>query len=162
MQPVQLGFSPRIRIDHTSTREFGQIYIGGINWMLMIGCIVLVLAFRTSSNLAAAYGVAVTTTMVITTVLFYVVAREQWGWSGLAAGSLALIFLVIDAAFFGANIIKVAQGGWLPLALAAVIYVVMLTWKRGRRILAERIQRESRPLEDFLKDVRANLITRVP
>jgi KUP system potassium uptake protein len=162
MQAVQLGFSPRIRIDHTSTREFGQIYIGGINWLLMIGCIVLVLAFRTSSNLAAAYGVAVTTTMVITTILFYVVARERWGWSALTAGALALIFLIIDGAFFGANIIKVAQGGWLPLALAAVIYVLMLTWKRGRRILAERIQRESRPLEEFLKDVRANRITRVP
>ena len=162
MQAVQLGFSPRIRIDHTSTREFGQIYIGGINWLLMIGCILLVLAFRTSSNLAAAYGVAVTTTMVITTILFYVVARERWGWSALTAGSLAFVFLIVDAAFFGANIIKVAQGGWLPLALAAVIYVVMLTWKRGRRILAERIQRESRPLEEFLKEVRANRITRVP
>ena len=162
MQAVQLGFSPRIKIDHTSTREFGQIYIGGINWMLMIGCIALVLAFRTSSNLAAAYGVAVTTTMVITTLLFYVVAHERWGWNAFAMGTLTVVFLIIDGAFFGANIIKVAQGGWLPLMLAAVIFVVMITWKRGRRILAERIQREAKPLDAFLKEAHAHRITRVP
>ena len=162
MQAVQLGFSPRIKIDHTSTREFGQIYIGGINWMLMIGCIALVLAFRTSSNLAAAYGVAVTTTMVITTLLFYVVAHERWGWNAFAMGTLTVVFLIIDGAFFGANIIKVAQGGWLPLMLAAVIFVVMITWKRGRRILAERIQREAKPLDVFLKEAHAHRITRVP
>jgi KUP system potassium uptake protein len=162
MQAVQLGFSPRIRIDHTSTRQFGQIYIGGINWALMIGCILIVLSFRTSSNLAAAYGVAVTTTMVITTLLFHVVARDRWRWGAIPAGLLAAVFLVIDVAFFGANIIKVAQGGWLPLALAGVIYTVMLTWKRGRRILAERIQREAKPLDDFIAEARQRAITRVP
>ena len=162
MQAVQLGFSPRIRIDHTSTREFGQIYIGGINWALMIGCILIVLAFRTSSNLAAAYGVAVTTTMVITTLLFFVVARERWRWGRLTAGALAAAFLVIDGAFFGANIIKVAQGGWLPLALAAAIFAVMLTWKRGRRILAERIQRDAKPLDEFIAEARHRPIMRVP
>jgi KUP system potassium uptake protein len=162
MQAVQLGFSPRIKIEHTSQKAFGQIYIGGVNWLLMIGCILLVVTFRTSSNLAAAYGVAVTTTMVITTILFHVVARERWGWNAWAAGGLALAFLVIDAAFFGANIIKVGQGGWLPLALAALIYTVMLTWKRGRRVLAERIQREAKPLDAFLKDVQSQPITRVP
>jgi KUP system potassium uptake protein len=162
MQAVQLGFSPRIRIDHTSTRQFGQIYIGGINWALMIGCILVVLSFRTSSNLAAAYGVAVTTTMVITTLLFHVVARDRWRWGAIPAGLLAAVFLVIDIAFFGANIIKVAQGGWLPLALAGVIYTVMLTWKRGRRILAERIQREAKPLDEFIAEARQRAITRVP
>jgi KUP system potassium uptake protein len=162
MQAVQLGFSPRIRIDHTSTRQFGQIYIGAINWALMAGCIVLVLMFRTSSNLAAAYGVAVTSTMVITTVLLYVVAVERWRWSRLTAGLLAALFLVIDLAFFGANIIKVAQGGWLPLALAALVYVVMSTWKAGRRILAERIQAEASPLEQFLSGIEGRGITRVP
>jgi KUP system potassium uptake protein len=90
-----------------------------------------VIWFQTSSNLAAAYGVAVTATMVITTVLFYVVARRRWGWSAVTAGSLAGVFLVIDAAFFGANIIKVAQGGWLPLVLAGAIFTLLLTWKRG-------------------------------
>ena len=97
MQAVQLGFSPRIKIEHTSQKAFGQIYIGGINWLLMIGCIITVLSFRTSSNLAAAYGVAVTTTMVITTLLFYVVARERWGWSVWTAGPLCAVFLIIDA-----------------------------------------------------------------
>ena len=161
MQAVQLGFIPRIKIDHTSIREYGQIYIGGINWALMLGCILIVLGFRTSSNLAAAYGVAVTSTMVITTLLFYVVARERWKWSVVAAGSISAVFLVIDLAFFGANIIKVAQGGWVPLLLAAMICVVMTTWKRGRRILAERIQREGKPLLDFLKAVEGT-VTRVP
>jgi KUP system potassium uptake protein len=162
MQAVQLGFSPRIRIDHTSTREFGQIYIAGINWALMLGCIAIVLGFRTSSNLAAAYGVAVTSTMVITTVLFYVVARERWRWNALAAAALAGIFLIVDLAFFGANIIKVAQGGWLPLLLAGLVYTVMVTWKRGRRLLAERILSEARPLEDFLRESLRKPVTRVP
>src|SRR5687768_9817072 len=111
MQAVQLGFSPRIKIDHTSTRQYGQIYIGGINWALMIGCILIVLGFRTSSNLAAAYGVAVTSTMVITSLLLFVVAREHWRWSLLTAGSIVSLFLIVDLAFFGANIIKVFDGG---------------------------------------------------
>ena len=162
MQAVQLGFSPRIRIDHTSHKAFGQIYIGGINWLLMIGCILTVLAFRTSSNLAAAYGVAVTTTMVITTILFFVVARERWRWPVWQAGILTAIFLVIDGAFFGANIIKVGQGGWLPLVIAGVIFMVMLTWKRGRSILAERIQAEAQPLDHFLKALESMRIARVP
>jgi KUP system potassium uptake protein len=162
MQAVQLGFSPRIRIDHTSTREFGQIYIGGINWVLMIGCILLVLAFRTSSNLAAAYGVAVTTTMVITTILFHAVAVDRWGWNAWATGSLVTVFLIIDAAFFGANIIKVGQGGWLPLVIAAVIFTLMITWKRGRSILSERIQADAQPLDHLLKSLESMRITRVP
>ena len=162
MQAVQLGFSPRIRIDHTSTREFGQIYIGGINWLLMIGCILLVVAFRTSSNLAAAYGVAVTTTMVITTILFYVVAVDRWHWNAAATGLLVAVFLIIDLAFFGANIIKVGQGGWLPLVIAGAIFTLMITWKRGRSILSERIQAEAQPLDHFLKALEAMRIARVP
>lgn len=162
MQAVQLGFSPRIKIEHTSQKAFGQIYIGGVNWLLMIGCILLVIWFRTSSNLAAAYGVAVTTTMVITTLLFYVVAREHWRWPAVLVAPLAALFLVIDLAFFGANIIKVGQGGWLPLALAAVIYTILLTWKRGRRILAERIQAEAKPLGEFLMEMQSQRLARVP
>jgi KUP system potassium uptake protein len=162
MQAVQLGFSPRLKIDHTSTSQIGQVYIGAINWLLMIGCILLVLGFRTSSNLAAAYGVAVTTTMVITTLLFYVVARARWGWSALAAGSLAAVFLIVDGAFFGANIIKVAQGGWLPLLLAAIVYTLLLTWKRGRAILARRIQEEAPVLDTFIAGLASQPVTRVP
>ncbi len=162
MQAVQLGFSPRIRIAHTSTREFGQIYIAGINWALMVGCVITVLTFRTSSNLAAAYGVAVTSTMVITTGLLFVVAREQWGWSPMRAFAVTLVFLTVDLAFFGANIIKVAQGGWLPLVIAGAVFSLMTTWKRGRRILGERIQAESKPLKDFLAEVLREPVIRVP
>ena len=161
MQAVQLGFSPRIKINHTSTREYGQIYVPAVNWALMIGCIAIVIGFRSSSNLAAAYGVAVTSTMVITTILFYVVARRVWGWSVLAALPLAIFFLIIDVAFFGANIIKVADGGWFPLLLAWAVFTVMTTWKTGRRILSERIQREARPLEEFLEEMTQHPPTRV-
>jgi KUP system potassium uptake protein len=160
MQAVQLGFSPRLKINHTSTREFGQIYIPAVNWALMIGCIVIVVGFRSSSNLAAAYGVAVTSTMVITTILFYVVARRVWGWPLLPTAALAVFFVIIDLAFFGANIIKVTQGGWFPLLLAALVFVVMTTWKKGRRILNERIQAESSPLEEFLEEIERRPPTR--
>jgi KUP system potassium uptake protein len=153
MQAVQLGFAPRLKIEHTSSIEYGQIYIPAVNWALMIGCIAIVVGFRTSSNLAAAYGVAVTSTMVITTVLLYVVARELWGWSRLTAGALCAFFLIIDAAYIGANIIKLASGGWFPLLLAAIVFILMTTWKKGRRILNERIQAEAQPLEDFLQEV---------
>jgi KUP system potassium uptake protein len=162
MQAVQLGFSPRLKIDHTSTHAYGQIYVGVVNWALMIGCVLIVLAFQTSSNLAAAYGVAVTSTMVITTLLLYVVARERWRWSRSFAGLLAAIFLVVDLAFFGANIIKVAQGGWLPIVLAGVVFAVMTTWKTGRRLLAERIQAKARPLDEFLRESLRQEVTRVP
>jgi KUP system potassium uptake protein len=161
MQAVQLGFSPRLKINHTSTREYGQIYIPAVNWALMIGCIAIVLGFRTSSNLAAAYGVAVTSTMVITTILYYVVARHRWSWPLVPTLALAVFFVVIDLAFFGANIIKVADGGWFPLLLAALVFVVMTTWKKGRRILNERIQSEARPLEEFLQEIARRPPTRV-
>ncbi|HUE82047.1 MAG TPA: potassium transporter Kup [Pyrinomonadaceae bacterium] len=162
MQAVQLGLSPRLRILHTSSREFGQIYIPAVNWALMFGCIAIVIGFRSSSNLASAYGVAVTSTMVITTLLFYVVARQRWRWSFLTAGLLTASFLVIDLSFFGTNIIKVAHGGWFPLALAALVLTVMTTWKRGRRILNERIQSEAQPLDDFLEEVARRPPARVP
>jgi KUP system potassium uptake protein len=162
MQAVQLGFSPRIRIDHTSTRQYGQIYIAGINWALMLGCILIVLGFRTSSNLAAAYGVAVTSTMVITTLLLFVVARDRWRWHPITAAVVTGLFLVVDLAFFGANIIKVPDGGWLPLAIAAAVFTVLTTWKAGRRVLADRIQKEARPLVDFLSETIQEPVARVP
>jgi KUP system potassium uptake protein len=162
MQAVQLGLTPRLKILHTSSKEFGQIYIPAINWALMAGCIAIVLGFQTSSRLASAYGVAVTSTMVITTVLFYVVARKLWGWSFLPTAALCSFFLVIDLAFFGANIIKVLDGGWFPLFLAAVIFTMMMTWKKGRNILAARIQEQSEPLDDFLQEIIRKPPTRVP
>lgn len=151
MQAVQLGFIPRMKIDHTSAREIGQVYLAGVNWALMFGSVAVVLAFKTSSNLAAAYGIAVTSTMVITTLLLHVVARERWGWSAALAGAMVAVFLLIDLAFFGANIVKVAQGGWLPLGLAALIFIVMTTWKAGRRLLMERIERLAMPLDEYVR-----------
>lgn len=161
-QAVQLGFLPRLKIQHTSSREIGQIYMPAVNWVLMIGCIAIVVGFRTSSNLAAAYGIAVTSTMVITTILFYVVARELWKWRATPTLALCAVFVVIDLAFFGANIIKLADGGWFPLVLATMIFIVMLTWKKGRSILQTRISEETQPLEDFLYEFGHKAIHRVP
>jgi len=161
-QAVQLGYAPRVSILHTSSEEIGQIYIPAANWGLMVLCMALVLGFRTSSNLAAAYGIAVITTMLITTLLAFVVARRLWGWPLWAAASLTLVFTVIDLAFFGANIIKVAQGGWFPLAIGLVIFTLMATWKRGRQILSDRLREESLPVDLFLADVAGRKPLRVP
>ncbi|HYF65782.1 MAG TPA: potassium transporter Kup [Herpetosiphonaceae bacterium] len=138
MQASQLGFLPRMRMFHTSRTEFGQIYIPAVNWLLMIACMLVVVAFQTSSNLAAAYGIAVTSTMAITSIIFYVVARQRWGWSALKAGALIGFFLVIDMAFLIANAVKIPHGGWFPLVVAVVLFTIMTTWKRGQRIVAER------------------------
>ncbi len=152
-QAVLLGYSPRVRIEHTSAREIGQIYIPSVNWALMISTIALVVGFRSSSNLAAAYGVAVTTTMAITTMLMAVVAHELWKWSISASLLLAGVFLVPDLAFFGANIVKVPHGGWFPLLVAAGIFILMTTWRRGREILNARLVAEALPLESFMRDL---------
>ncbi|MBK9153612.1 MAG: potassium transporter Kup [Chloracidobacterium sp.] len=162
MQAVQLGFVPRVKILHTSSREIGQIYLPAVNWALMAGCIAIVIGFGSSSRLASAYGIAVTSTMVITTVLFYFVARDRWNWGLLPTIALCSVFLVIDLAFFGANIIKVLDGGWFPLLLAAAVFTVMLTWKKGRSILQQRVQDETAPLEDFLRDISSKKVPRVP
>jgi KUP system potassium uptake protein len=162
MQAIQLGFMPRLKIEHTSSTERGQIYIPALNWALMIGCIAIVVGFGSSSNLAAAYGVAVTSTMVITTILLCVVEREKWDWSWSLALGLSGFFLIIDLAFFGANIIKIPAGGWFPLVVGAAIFLLMTTWKKGRRILAERLLSRAHPIEDFLRDIAKNPPMRVP
>jgi KUP system potassium uptake protein len=161
-QAMQLGYSPRVEIVHTSEAEIGQIYIPSINWALMFATLGLVIGFKESGNLAAAYGVAVTTTMVITTLLADVVARELWGWSRARAWLLMGAFLVIDVAFFSANIIKVPQGGWFPLVIAGAIYLLMVTWKQGRRLLAERIREGALPIEDFVRNLQPGSPMRVP
>ena len=161
MQAIQMGYSPRLEIDHTSSRERGQIYMPRINTVLMLSCIGLVLGFRTSSNLAAAYGIAVTLTMAITTLLFYYASRRIWGWSAMRAGLLCGVFLVIEVAFAGANLLKVVHGGWFPLLIGAIIFTLMSTWKQGRRILGERLRASSLPLQLFLDDVQANPPVRV-
>ena len=161
-QAVQLGYLPRVKIVHTSWSEIGQIYIPSVNWLLMAATIGLVLAFRSSSHLAAAYGVAVTTTMMITTLLAFMVARRRWAWPLWAALGVTVPFLIVDLAFFGANMVKVLQGGWLPLAAGAFVYLLMSTWKKGREILAARLQTAAYPLARFVERLRLDTPARVP
>ncbi len=161
-QAVQFGYLPRMTIIHTSHKEIGQIYMPGVNWTLMVACAGLVVAFRRSTNLAAAYGVAVTTTMVITTLLAFVVVRKVFGWKLLPATAVTVAFLVADLAFFGANMAKVPQGGWFPLVVALVVFTLMTSWKRGREILRDRMTEGLVPVELFLEDVRKRPPVRVP
>ncbi|MET0405508.1 MAG: potassium transporter Kup [Cystobacter sp.] len=150
-QAIQLGYTPRLEVVHTSAEERGQIYLPGINVALLVGVIILVLGFKSSTNLAAAYGIAVTATMGITTGLAYVVARERWNVSRAVALPIAGIFAILDLAFFGANAVKIAAGGWFPLLLALVVFTLMTTWKRGRDILAQRLRASSMPLNQLLE-----------
>jgi KUP system potassium uptake protein len=159
---VQLGYLPRMDIEHTSETQIGQIYIPGLNWLLMIACIGLVLGFRSSSNLAAAYGVAVTTDMVFTSVLFAVVARSKWGWSLPAVVALVAGFLAVDLSFWASSLLKIPSGGWFPLVIALVVFTLMTTWSTGRRILGERIQERTIPLATLLEDLRSAPPVRVP
>jgi KUP system potassium uptake protein len=162
MQAVQLGYAPYTHLRHTSVHSYGQIYIPAINWLLMFACIGLVLGFRSSSNLAAAYGAGVSTDMVITTILFYFVARERMRWPLLVALPVCLFFLVIDTAFFAANIVKVPQGGWFPYVVAVAVFTLLTTWKRGRAILAQRLDAQVTPLEVTLRELREHPPMRVP
>ena len=162
MQAVQLQYIPRLTIHHTSSEEFGQIYVKTVNTLLMISCIALVVTFKSSSNLAAAYGIAVTTTMVITTILFYFVAVYSWNWHWAPASLLCGFFLVIEGSFWGANLLKVLHGGWFPLVVGLIIYTVMTTWHKGRQILSARMLEIILPLHDFLNSIRTNPPQRVP
>lgn len=161
-QCVQLGYSPRVTIVHTSKRERGQIYIPEVNTALMIGCLMVVFYFRSSTALGAAYGIAVTGTFLMTTGLLYVVARTWWGWSKLKTLSLVIPFLIIDGAFFGANFIKVRQGGWVPLTIAFLIFILMTTWNRGRDIVQDLLRRGMLPIDLLLADLENRKTVRVP
>ncbi len=159
-QAVQLGYCPRVTIVHTSGSAEGQIYIPEINRLLMVACIALVVAFRESSHLAAAYGIAVTGTMSITSILFYQVTR-RWGWAPWKSAALVGLFLALDLAFLGANVVKITEGGWLPLAMAAAVFMVMTTWKTGRRTLGRHIIANTLSIDLFLDDVRSTQPHRV-
>ena len=161
-QAVQLGYCPRLDIDHTSSLEMGQVYVPQVNWALMISTILIVIGFGSSSALAAAYGIAVTMTMVITALLLHVVATERWKWPLPLAFLVTGIFLSIDIAFFAANALKIANGGWLPLAIGVAIFTLMTTWKTGRRILAERLTERAIPLKEFMDRVIPTCPLRVP
>ncbi|MBX3010342.1 MAG: potassium transporter Kup [Caldilineaceae bacterium] len=161
-QAVQLGYLPRVEIHHTSSDEIGQIYIPGVNWLLMVACITLVIAFGSSSNLAAAYGVAVTTTMVITALLLFMVERERWNWSLGSAIAFTAFFLVLDLAFWGANIVKLPDGGWFPLVIGVVVFTLMTTWKRGRVILSARLRAGSMTFSAFAERLSNKKLAHVP
>jgi KUP system potassium uptake protein len=152
-QAIQLGYAPRIRIKYTSEHEMGQIYIPNINWLLLIAVLLLVLMFRNSSSLASAYGIAVTLTMMIDTILAFVVVRALWGWSWGVAVLFLVFFVSVDFAFFSANIVKVLDGGWFPLVLGGTIFTLLATWKGGRALLYEKLKRDSMPLDAFIKSL---------
>jgi KUP system potassium uptake protein len=161
-QAVQLGYSPRVTIRHTSHSEIGQIYVPEVNWAIGAATVALVLGFKSSSALAAAYGIAVTGTMMITTLLFHRVARDQWRWPTWATAPLTLLFLFVDVAFFGANVVKVEEGGWFPLVAAAFVFTLFTTWKKGRGILAEQMRGAGLPLDLFLEEIGRKKPQRVP
>lgn len=161
MQAIQLGYSPRLRVLYTSAQIIGQVYVPMVNWILMIACIGLVLGFGSSTNLAAAYGVAIAATMLITTILFYVVARRRWRWPVYAALPVAAFFIIFDLLFFGANMLKIFHGGWFPLLVSGMILFLMLTWRKGRKMLGLRMKETTVPLELFISDCATQRIQRV-
>jgi KUP system potassium uptake protein len=161
LQAVQLGYAPRVYIKHTSETHFGQIYIPSVNWLLMLACVGLVLGFRRSENLAAAYGLAVSGTMLITTVLFFVVVRERFRWPARLAVPLCSLFLVVDLSFFGATLFKIPRGGWLPLVVGAVVFTVLTTWHTGRRLVRERLH-GGLPLTGFVESLSQHPPVRAP
>lgn len=152
-QAIQLGLWPRLTIVHTSSQEIGQIYIPFMNWALFAGVVWLVLTFKTSSNLASAYGIAVTGTMVITTILAYQVARLKWNWGFGRSALIFGLFLILDLAFFGANIVKIKDGGWVPLLIGGVIYLLMKTWQEGRVVLYKKLKERSISIEKFCQNL---------
>jgi KUP system potassium uptake protein len=161
-QAIQLGYAPRLDVEHTSSHEMGQVYVPQVNLALAFGTILIVIGFESSSALAAAYGIAVTMTMVITALLLFVVATERWKWPLPAAVGVTAVFLVVDLSFFGANLLKVFHGGWLPLVIGTALFTLMTTWKTGRRIMAERMTARALPLDHFMSAVTATPPLRVP
>jgi KUP system potassium uptake protein len=161
-QAVQLGYLPRLSVRHTSAQTMGQIYIPTINWLLLAGVVLLVLGFRSSSNLAAAYGIAVSAAMAIDAVLAGIVARSGWGWRPLLVVAVFGAFLAIDLTFLSANALKMFAGGWFPLVMAAAMFVLMSTWRRGRAVMFDRLYRSAPSLRSFLASLSLRPPTRVP
>jgi KUP system potassium uptake protein len=161
-QAIHLGWFPRLRITQTSPQGYGQIYVGAINWTLMIVTCGLALGFRKSDNLAAAYGIAVSATMLATSALLFIAMREIWGWSFLRAGGIAGVFIIIDMAFFAANFSKIASGGYVPLLLAGIAYGIMVVWHRGAKAVSARLQEGLVPIGAFMADISRRQIPRVP
>ena len=160
-QAIALGWMPRLRIIQTSEEGYGQIYVGAVNWLLMIATLGLTIIFRRSDNLAAAYGIAVSLTMLLTSVLLFIAMREIWGWSPVKAGAVALVFLVVDFAFFTANVTKVLEGGYVPLLLAVAVYGVMWIWHRGTSAVRARVLEDQVPLKKFVETLGSRDVARV-
>jgi KUP system potassium uptake protein len=160
-QAMQLGFVPRMEVQHTSEKEAGQIYLPAVNWGLMLAVMILVLGFKSSNNLAAAYGIAVTGDMVITSLLATVVVARSWKWGWWRASALFSCFLSVELVFLAANILKIPDGGWFPLVAGMVVFILMTTWKRGRQLLAERLQGERLELSSFIDSLATSMPTRV-
>jgi KUP system potassium uptake protein len=161
-QAIQLGWLPRLMIKQTSSEGYGQIYVGVVNWLLMVVTVGLTIAFAKSDNLAAAYGIAVSLTMLMTSALLFIAMREIWGWNMLAAGAVAACFLTVDSAFFLANLTKVAEGGYVPLILAVSVYGVMWIWHRGAAAISSRMHEALIPVSDFMARIRGANVPRVP
>lgn len=161
MQGIQLGYIPRLAIEHTSERERGQIYMPQVNQALAVSCLGLVIGFKSSSNLAAAYGIAVTLTMAITTLLFHFAAKRLWRWKWWMSAMVCIPAIAVEICFFGANALKIAHGGWFPLAVGVVLFTLMATWKRGRQVLWERVRSSSIPADKFIESIERRQPSRV-
>ena len=159
-QAIQLGLCPRLHIVQTSAAGYGQIYIGFVNWALMALTLGLTLGFRSSDNLAAAFGIAVSMTMLLTSILMFLTMREIWGWSLVVSVAVAGLFVIVDLAFVSANLMKVFDGGWFPLVVAALVFFLMFTWRQGRDALLRKLERDTLPLSSFIAQVHGK--TRVP
>jgi KUP system potassium uptake protein len=162
MQAIQLGYLPRLEIRHTSSDARGQVYLPLVNRVLLVCCVCLVLGFKTSERFASAYGIAVTSTMLITTVLLFIAARTIWRWPLWLAVTVCLVFACSESVFFAANAVKILQGGWFPLLVAVVVYAIMTTWKAGRRLLGARLARSTRPLDTLMQALGRGEALRVP
>ena len=161
-QAIQLGWMPRLMIKQTSEEGYGQIYVGAVNWALMLVTVGLALAFKKSDHLASAYGIAVSATMLMTTVLLFIAMREIWGWSISVAGALAGLFFVVDMSFFLANLTKIAEGGYVPLLLAALVYLIMYVWHRGIMAITQFLTQNPVPVARFFERLEAENVARVP
>ncbi len=159
---IQMGYAPRLKLMHTSAREIGQIYVPFINWTLLVAVILLVLGFRSSDNLGGAYGIAVTLAMLIDSVLIFFVMRRIWRWAPALAFGVVVPLAMIDFAFLASNSLKIPDGGWFPLAIGAVVFTLLTTWKKGRTVLLERLNEDTMPLDIFIESIATSPPTRVP
>ena len=160
-QAIQLGFTPRMEVRHTSAAAHGQVYLPFVNWALLAACVGLVWGFGSSANLAGAYGIAVTATMLITSLLMGVYATEHWGWSRLRVVALIGLFLIVDLAFLGANVTKIPHGGWFTLVAASLIFYVMTTWRTGRRLLSFKLRRAHQPMKAMIDSITRSQVRRI-